>query len=276
MGGSAIHNGADDNASGVAGLLRLAERLKNSAYQASNYLIIAFSGEELGLFGSKHFIEHPTLPLDQINYVLNMDMIGRLDPDKTLLVSGTGTSSLWETIISLIQIDGIKAQTSKSGMGASDHATFYKKNIPVLNFSTGQRREYHRPDDDTHLINFEGIRSITDYLFEVIKITDGYPPLDFQVSHEGHDLVAVDFKVSLGVLPDYAFRGTGMKIETIIEDRPAQKAGIENDDIILKIEDSTINDIYAYMEALSKYKKGDQVEITIKRGTQKLTKKVIF
>lgn len=272
----AIHNGADDNASGIAAMLRIAERLKNSNLTSNNYLFIAFSGEELGLFGSKYYAEHPTLDLDKVNYMLNMDMVGRLNSEKMLAIYGTGTSSLWPDVLSKIDVGGIQTTTSESGIGPSDHTSFYLKDIPVLHFFTGQHKEYHKPEDDTHLINFEGLRDVADYLFEVIKNTDGFPQLDFKRTKQKEDRKAAAFKVTLGVMPDYVYAGKGMKIDGVLEDRPAQKAGLEDGDIVIKMGDMEVTDIYGYMEALSHYKKGDRVKVTVQRGEKKVTKNVTF
>lgn len=269
-----IHNGADDNASGVAGLLYLAEQLQQSAAKANNYLFIAFSGEELGLFGSKHYVNNPTLDLGSVNYMLNMDMIGRLGQEKSIAISGTGTSPAWEKAFA--EVKTFQVQSDPSGIGPSDHTSFYLKDLPVLHFFTGAHDDYHKPSDDVELVNFEGIVHIADYMVELIEWLDGQGKLAFTKTKDNSDKKAAKFKVTLGVMPDYAYSGEGMRVDAVIDGRPGQKAGLEDGDVIVKIGDMKVEDIYGYMEALSKYQSGDSAEVTVQRGKKKVTKKVTF
>ncbi|MCB0634249.1 MAG: M28 family peptidase, partial [Lewinella sp.] len=160
----AIHNGADDNASGVAALLRLATELKSGRAKGNNYLFLAFSGEELGLYGSKFFANNPTFDLGKVTYMLNMDMVGRLKDERTLAVYGVGTSPAFREVLEKIDVAGIKITTSESGVGPSDHTSFYLKDLPVLHFFTGQHGQYHKPSDDSELINYEGLMDVTDFI----------------------------------------------------------------------------------------------------------------
>ena len=166
-----IHNGADDNASGTAALIELSRLLKKSKAKNHNYLFLAFSGEELGLFGSKYFVDNPTIDLSTVSYMINMDMVGRLnDSTKSLAVGGYGTSPVWASVINaadkklpfVIKIDS-------SGTGPSDHTSFYRKDIPVLFFFTGQHRDYHRPSDDADKINYEGEFNVIKYIDKIIS-----------------------------------------------------------------------------------------------------------
>ncbi len=169
LGVGKIHNGADDNASGTAGLLELARYFSsNKEKEPYNLLFIAFGAEELGLVGSKYFTEHPTLPLEKITAMLNMDMIGRYNPDNGLAVIGYGTSSQWPTIFKDIQAP-IKFNLSKDGNGGSDQTSFYKKNIPVLFFHTGGHPDYHMPTDDADKIDYNSLKSILDLEKSVIE-----------------------------------------------------------------------------------------------------------
>ena len=195
-----IHNGADDNASGTAALIELARILKTSKAKNNNYLFIAFSGEELGLFGSKYFTEHPTIDLKTVNYMINMDMVGRLnDSTKALTVGGYGTSPQWATVINpkdkklpfVIKIDS-------SGTGPSDHTSFYRKDIPVLFFFTGQHRDYHRPSDDAERINYDGELHIVNYINNLItNVNKQNKKLAFTKTRETQVSMA-PFKVTLG------------------------------------------------------------------------------
>src|SRR5690606_10352109 len=144
-----IHNGADDNASGTAALIELAKKLKQSKAKNNNYLFIAFSGEELGLYGSKYFTENPTIDLKTTNYMINMDMVGRLsDSTKSVTIGGYGTSPAWSSVISAVPGSSIAVKIDSSGTGPSDHTSFYRKDIPVLFYFTGLHTDYHKPSDD--------------------------------------------------------------------------------------------------------------------------------
>ena len=277
LGDPEIHNGADDNASGTAALIYLAEALKQSEFNSYNYLFLAFSGEELGLYGSKYYVNHPLLPLDKVSCMLNMDMIGRLNEEKTLVVNGTGTSPVWKEIIPKLEVDGIHPKMNDSGIGASDHTSFYLKDIPALHFFTGGHNDYHKPVDDASLVNFEGLKSVSDYILALIEQLQSKGKLAFtKTKQEGNQRTAAAFKVTLGVMPDYVFNGKGMRIDGVIDDRPASKAGLENGDIIIQMGDMEIKDIYDYMEGLSTFEKGQRTFITIKRGEDVMKKEVIF
>ncbi|MCB0569636.1 MAG: M28 family peptidase [Phaeodactylibacter sp.] len=276
-GDPAIHNGADDNASGVAAMLRIAEYLKGGKATGNNYLFISFSGEEMGLVGSKFFASNPTINLGKVNYMLNMDMVGRLDDEKVLLIDGAGTSPSWKGVIEGLSIAGIKTKTSDSGIGPSDHTSFYLKDIPVLHFWTGQHEDYHKPADDSELINYRGLLQVTDYIIALIEELNGSGKLAFtKTKDESQGRQAAKYKVSLGVMPDYVYTGEGMRIDGVIDGRPGAKAGLESGDVIIRIGDMDIKDIYGYMDGLSKYNAGDKATIVIKRGEEVLEKAVEF
>lgn len=276
-GDPAIHNGADDNASGIAAMLRIAEELKNGRAKNNNYLFMGFSGEEMGLYGSKYFANNPTLNLGKVNYMLNMDMVGRLNEEKVLAVNGAGTSPSWKEVIEGLSIGGIQAKTSDSGIGPSDHTSFYLKDIPVLHFFTGQHTDYHKPSDDAELVNYEGLLLVTDYMLALIEELDDNGKLAFtKTKDEDESRKAASFKVTLGVMPDYVYNGEGMRIDGVIDGRPGAKAGLENGDIIIKIGDTEVKDIYGYMEGLGKFKTGDKTTVVVKRGEEILEKEVEF
>ncbi|MCR6719629.1 MAG: M20/M25/M40 family metallo-hydrolase, partial [Chitinophagaceae bacterium] len=260
-----IHNGADDNASGTAALLELARILKTSKAKNNNYLFIAFSGEELGLYGSKYYTEHPTIDLSRANYMINMDMVGRLsDSTKTVAVGGFGTSPTWSKVI--IPQDKKRAfqiKTDSTGTGPSDHTSFYRKDIPVLFFFTGQHKDYHRPTDDAPLINYEGEVHIINYISEIITtLNKESQKLSFLKTRE-EQARATSFKVTMGVMPDYTFSGTGMRIDGATEGRPGAKAGLKAGDIILKIGELTVTSVQDYMQALNKFEKGQKNNHTV-------------
>jgi len=207
-GEKAIHNGADDNASGIAVMLKLAEKLKIENTN-NNYLFIAFSGEEMGLLGSNYFTKNPTIPIENMNFMLNLDMVGRLRPEKTLAVSGTGTSPIWKQVLHASNTE-FKLVLSESGIGPSDHTSFYLQDIPVLHFFTGQHEDYHKPSDDAEKLNYPGMESMVTYLFAIIGELNDDPKLAFRKTKNESEEVP-RFKVALGVIPDYLFDGKGMR-----------------------------------------------------------------
>lgn len=276
-GDAAIHNGADDNASGVAILIELAARIRNNPNaKQKNYLFIAFSGEEKGLWGSNWYAKNPTIDLATVSYMLNMDMVGRLNEEQTLAVNGTGTSPIWDGLLTALPSQGMKLVKSPGGVGPSDHTSFYLQDIPVLHFFSGQHDDYHKPSDDVDKVNFEGMAKITDFIESIVVALDDDDKLAFTKTKDEDSHKAPKFSVTLGVMPDYLFSGPGMRIDGIIEDRPAQKAGIEKGDIVLKMGENDVEDMRGYMTALSKFEKGQTVKVLIKRGEEEKTLDVTF
>jgi len=275
----AIHNGADDNASGVAVMLNLASRLKVKNDQSeikdkNNYLFMAFSGEEMGLLGSNYFSKNPTIETESINYMINMDMVGRMKEDSTLAVYGTGTSPMFKQTIKSNN-DKFKIVENESGVGPSDHTSFYLIDIPVLHFFTGQHEDYHKPGDDSDKLNYDGMNLISDYIFSIINDLDDNGELAFRkTKNESEETPR--FKVGLGVVPDYLYDGKGMRIDGTREDTPAFNAGILKGDVVVKLGDSTITDMMSYMRALSVFDNGDEADITVKRGEETIETKVKF
>jgi hypothetical protein len=275
----AVHNGADDNASGVAVMLNLASRLKVKNDQAeikdkNNYLFMAFSGEEMGLLGSNYFSKNPTIEAESINYMINMDMVGRMKADSTLAVYGTGTSPIFKQTLKSNN-DKFKIVENESGVGPSDHTSFYLIDIPVLHFFTGQHEDYHKPGDDSEKLNYDGMNLISDYIYTIISDLDDNGELAFRKTKNESEETP-QFKVGLGVVPDYLYDGKGMRIDGTREDTPAFSAGLQKGDIVLKLGDSTITDMMSYMRALSVFDNGDEADITVKRGEKTIDTKVKF
>ncbi len=273
-GAKAIHNGADDNASGTAALLQLAQDLKEK-YKNNNYLFIAFSGEEKGLWGSSYYSKNSTIPISTVNYMINMDMVGRLAENK-LAIYGTGTSPVWNDLLKTVIPDSIKLTKTESGIGPSDHTSFYLKDIPVLHFFTGQHEDYHKPSDDVDKINFNGIVTVIDFIEKVIAELNDDGKLAFTKTKEEDKANTPAFKVTLGVMPDYMFSGKGMQISAVRDGKPAAKAGLLAGDIVIKIGKTDVVDMQSYMQALSLYKSGDKVKVVALREGKKKTVKVVF
>ncbi len=273
-GDSAIHNGADDNASGTAALVALADILKHEEH-SSNFLFIAFSGEENGLWGSNYFVKNPTIDLKTVNYMINMDMVGRLNAENTLAINGVGTSPSFISALDIANTDSLKLVTSESGVGPSDHTSFYLQDLPVLHFFTGQHEDYHKPGDDSEKINYDGLLQVIKYIDRLVDQLDAEPKLAFTKTKDSNG-DSPRFTVSMGVVPDYLFDGKGMRIDGVSEDKPAQAAGLMKGDIILQMGDSTVVDMMSYMRALSAFQKGDSATLSIEREGQKLEKKVKF
>lgn len=270
-----IHNGADDNASGVAGLIELAAALKNYPEANYNFLFIAFSGEELGLYGSNYFTKNPLIDMKKTNLMINMDMIGRLK-ESTLIINGVGTNPDLNTLLQSISIDDVKYKLSESGVGPSDHTSFYFQDIPVLHFFTGAHEDYHKPTDDFTKINYRGMISILNIILDVCDAVNSKPKLTFTKTKEEDDKNSPKFSVTLGVMPDYIYDGAGMKIDGVTEGKPAQKAGLQKGDIVTKLGDIRVKDMQSYMEALSKFKKGDTTQVEVARGGKIVKASITF
>ena len=270
-----IHNGADDNASGVALLLYLADRLNDEVAPQSNYLFIGFSGEEKGLLGSNYFVKNPTIDLAKVNLMINMDMVGRLNEENTLAVHGVGTSPKFKQLLFANNNFGLNIAEHESGVGPSDHTSFYLMDLPVLHFFTGQHEDYHKPSDDADKINYQGLETIGQYISTLVTDLDDDTKLSFRkTKNESEETPR--FKVGLGVIPDYLYTGIGMRIDGVSEDKPAQKAGLQKGDVVIRLGDSTVTDMMSYMRALSVFEQGDSTKAGIERGEETLEVTIEF
>jgi hypothetical protein len=275
-----IHNGADDNASGTSGLIELARHFSvNSQEESFNLLFIAFSGEELGLLGSKYYVEHPTVSLESMAFMMNMDMIGRLDEAKGVTIGGWGTSPAWGQLMpGIAERNNFKYGVDSSGIGPSDHTSFYLKEKPVLFFFTGVHSDYHKTTDDFEKVNVVGeariLKMVTDLVAELDskKIIPSYT----EAGNPHAQATQQTFKVTLGVIPDYSFNGKGLKIDGVSKDRPASLAGMVAGDIVIRMGTFLINDIQDYMKALGKFEKGQVTEVEIQRKADKKVLRVKF
>ncbi len=285
-----VHNGADDNASGTAGLLLLAQRLKSAGRRNHNYLFVNFSGEELGLLGSKAFAKAFNLDSTNTAAMINMDMIGRFsDSSRALTVGGWGTSPVWASVLPLkatspfgtpgsttptlrsaVPNTNFKIALDSAGIGPSDHTSFYTHGIPVLFFFTGVHTDYHKPTDDADKINYKGEWEVLNLIDSVVTRLDAQPKPRFTATRQ-NAAGGVRFKVTLGIMPDYAFNDGGVRVEDVSDDRPASRAGVKAGDVLLELGPYKIGGMQSYMEALSKLKSGDKVPLKLRRGTEEKT-----
>ena len=273
-----IHNGADDNASGTAALIELARMLKVSKIKNTNFLFIAFSGEELGLFGSKYFADNPTIDLKLVNYMINMDMVGRFnDSTHALTVGGYGTSPAWATAIAANNPkSAFVVKTDSSGIGPSDHTSFYLKDIPVLFFFTGVHSDYHKPTDDADKINYTGEYKIVRYIDEIItSLSKQNQKLAFLKTRDTQ-MSPARFTVTLGIMPDYTFTGNGVRCDAISDGKAAFRAGLKTGDVIIQLGEYAVTSLDNYMQALGKFKKGDKTKVKYKRGAETIESDVQF
>jgi len=228
----------------------------------------------MGLLGSNYFVKNGTIDLKTVNYMINMDMVGRLKKDSTLAVYGTGTSPIWSQTLHSLNAN-FKLIEDKSGVGPSDHTSFYLNDIPVLHFFTGQHENYHKPSDDAELLNYEGMYLISDYIFEIITDLNDNDKLTFTKTKDAKK-DSPRFKVTLGVMPDYLYDGKGMRIDGVTEDKPAHNAGILKGDVVVKMGDLVIEDMMGYMKGLSQFEKGDIVKVVILRNGKEVTVEIQF
>ncbi len=275
-GEEAIHNGADDNASGVAAMLEIARYISENPkeFPQYNFRFVAFSAEEMGLLGSAHFTKNTTVGKRSLRYMINLDMVGRME-DSLLAINGVGTSAAWPELLEKIDCYGLKLKTSKSGVGPSDHTNFYHQKIPVLHFFTGTHSDYHKPSDDVDKINFAGMESVVGFILELIKQSAAAPDISFTETPT-ESLKAPSFSVTLGVMPDYMYDGEGMRIDGVSPDKPAARAELQQGDVITRLGEVKVVDMMSYMKALGQFKKGDTAEVEFQRDGKTLTATLQF
>ncbi len=276
-----IHPGADDNASGTAGLLELAQKLSANINDLKrSVLLVGFDAEEKGLLGSKHFIDSSPVKIENITTMINMDMIGRMS-DSSYTVGGVGTSPSFGFLLDSLKKDRpFNLIMNKPGFGPSDHATFYTKDIPVLFFFSGVHDEYHTPADTWQLINLQGQKHILNFIYDLtyyLSRTPKRPIFQEAGPKKGQMGSPKKFTVTLGIMPSYSSTEKGLEVDGISKsDGPAAKAGIRRGDVIKAINEKSISDIYEYMDRLSTLKKGDTVPVLIERDNKKIVLEVTF
>ncbi|HET9136265.1 MAG TPA: M28 family peptidase [Candidatus Kapabacteria bacterium] len=274
-----IHYGADDNASGTAGMLELAEYYAKHRKEIKRSLIfIAFSGEEEGLFGSIHYCKDPLWSLEKTQAMINMDMIGRLK-DSVLIVEGMGSSPKWDALMQSIvkEKKPFRLRLKQSGTGPSDHSSFYRKQVPVLFFFTNFHKDYHRATDTKDKINYDGETQILNLVSAITKKVANDPTkYPYTVVAEDTTKKSTTFGVYVGGVPDYGYDGEGVKISEVTPGSPAAKAGLKGDDIIIKVGDQSIKNIYDYTAELSKHKPGNTTNFIVIRSGESVTIPLIF
>jgi len=275
----AIHNGADDNASGTAGVLELAGAFTAAPPANRNILFAAFDGEELGLLGASALAEDLPEGVADVEAMINMDMIGRLT-DNSLTVYGTGTSPTWEDLLTEVNGRdeyGFELARIPDGYGSSDHSSFYSRQIPVLAFFTGTHSDYHRPSDDADLLDYRGQQKIVRFIFDLIGEWSTGEHLAFQPAGEPEQAGArMAFRVYTGVVPDFGYQGEGFGISGVNDGSPAEMAGLEPGDAIVRLGHRTVRDIYDYTYALQEGTPGQRIEVEVLRGEERFTVQMVF
>jgi hypothetical protein len=208
--------------------------------------------------------------------MINIDMIGRYRSEKGLEIDGLGTSPDAFNFIRTMTFDSLKFILKDGGIGPSDFTSFYLANIPVLAFFTGTNEDYHKPTDDADKINYSGELEVLKFIEHILLHLDSSGTLLFSKTKEPEGGDVPQFKVRLGIIPDYSFEGPGLRVDGIDEGQPASKAGLQKGDIILSLGDFNIADIYVYMKALSSFHKGDTTQVKVKRSDKELEMKVTF
>mgnify|MGYP001160858991 FL=1 len=272
MNSKEIHNGADDNASGVAGILELASKLsQNQGQNKRSIVVIAFNAEEQGIFGSKYFSNNFDFENGKIVTMINLDMIGRLR-NLNLNVMGTGTSPIFDKILDKAAAKHfLNISKNPEGFGPSDHSSFYVNDIPVLSFFTGAHTDYHKPNDDIEKINASGQLKVVKMIYDVItNIDDNDSPPQFTEAgpKSSKSPGMVRLKVTFGFMPSYSSAGNGLGVDGVRADGPAGKAGLKKGDVIVEINGSVVKDIYGYMTILEKLKPGESSNVKLLRDNK--------
>ncbi|HKR10448.1 MAG TPA: M20/M25/M40 family metallo-hydrolase [Pyrinomonadaceae bacterium] len=273
-----IHHGADDNASGTAGVLELARVFTSQRPRPKRTIVfIGFGGEEEGLLGSKYYVANPVTPLANTVAMINMDMIGRMK-DRKLVIGGVGTAKEWREIIAQGTADPARSfdlTLNEDGFGPSDHSSFYGKQIPVLFFWTGTHADYHKPSDTFEKINYTDQTRILNLVGYIVRNLDVAPQrITYLTAKTEATPRTGGFRVYLGTIPNYADSNNGLLIDGVREDSPAAKAGLKAGDRIVKIGAREVKNVYDYTFALGEMKADEEYVIEVIRGTDRLTLKI--
>ncbi|MFP4471189.1 MAG: M20/M25/M40 family metallo-hydrolase [Bacteroidales bacterium] len=270
----AVHYGADDNASGVAGVLELAQKFASMKGQIDRSLIFAaFGAEEMGLIGSKFFVENSPVNIEKVVAMINFDMIGRLKDARTVSVGGTGTAAESENILDRLgRASRLSLKYSSEGYGPSDHAAFYSANIPVFFISTGAHEDYHTPKDRVEFINAWGQVEVLKFAQSLVEeLANRDDRLTFQeAGPKNRARQGYNFKVTLGIMPDFtSSENDGLGVDGVRPDGPADMGGLEKGDKIVAIDGKPITNIYDYMGRLKKLEAGQTIAVDVMRNEKK-------
>lgn len=270
-----IHHGADDNASGTAGMLELARLFTSQRPRPKRTIVfIGFGGEEEGLLGSNYYVNHPVNPLTNTVAMINMDMIGRMK-DRRLIIGGVGTAKEWRDIMAADTEKPFQLTLNEDGFGPSDHSSFYARQIPVLFFWTGTHNDYHKPSDTFEKINYEDEALILKMVARIVNQLDTADKrLTYTTAKSDPAPRTGGFRVYLGTIPNYADSNDGLLIDGVRDESPAAKAGLKAGDKIVKIGTREIKNVYDYTAALGEMKAGEEYVVEIMRGTEKLSLKL--
>ena len=275
-----IHNGADDNASGTAALLQLAQDFSRGSALQQGLLFIAFAGEELGLLGSRHYTEHPTMPLGNTVAMINMDMIGRSQGN--LLIGGVGTTAEFRGILDEVQkTSPLHFSYSGSSRGSSDHLSFSIKKIPVLFFFSGLHSDYHRPSDDWERINVQTIDQILEVVRSTVhRLLELHQPLQYVEVDRGPERPrrrgGSRGRTWFGSLPDTGWSLGGVRFERILGETPAARAGLNDGDVLVRFDGRTIRSLRQFISALGTRNPGDEVDVAVLRDGELIETTVIL
>lgn len=265
---SAVHSGADDNASGVSVVIELAEKFASEKRNKRSIIWVTFAAEEKGLIGSKEFCKNPPVDFDKVSAMFNFDMVGRLDSTQNLLISGVGTSAEAKMLLDSTN-HNFQLTLNDAGFGPSDHASFYAEDIPVFYLSTGPHSDYHTPADKADKINYEGLTSISKFSYDLILAAANYPTM-LTYKESGPKTASggrTDLKVTLGIMPDFAgIEKRGLRIDAVTPNKSAAMAGMIKGDIITAINGKKVGNIYDYMTRLKTLKKGEIITVDVLRN----------
>ncbi|HEX6132534.1 MAG TPA: M20/M25/M40 family metallo-hydrolase [Longimicrobiales bacterium] len=266
-GAAAVHNGADDNASGVAALLRIAERLAAGPRPARSVLFLAFTGEELGLLGSAHFVRSPTVGLEGVRAMLNLDMVGRLEQDP-LIVYGVGTAAEWRELVERqAGAAEVTVALQPDGVGPSDHTSFYLSDIPVLHFFTNTHADYHKPSDDWERVDAAGLERVSELVASIARELAGGTTALTLVRGAGQPAQAPQSGSGawLGTVPDFAPVERGVLLSGVTAGSPGETAGMKKGDILIRLGEHEIADLQGFTDALRAHRPGDAIEVVVLR-----------
>jgi len=270
---SAVHNGADDNASGVAGVIELAGKVQHEKDALKrNVIFVAFGAEEMGIIGAKHFVANLPVPKENISAMINLDMIGRMDQEeKSLSIGGTGTAKEFDSLLKSSKGTAEFAlATTPDGYGPSDHAAFYAEDIPVLFLSTGAHNDYHTPADDAGRLDYKAQEKVVQYAWRLTRDLAGTQQLTFQKSGSKNKTRRTQLKVTFGIIPDYSGKvKKGLGVDGVKDGGPAGKGGMKKGDIIVAIEGKPVGDIYEYMHRLQDLEAGQTISVDVLRDGEK-------